>query len=571
MVDVNTQNKTISVNVSSSGVSSNVNASGDTTLYYSNKAKEWATSNRIVDGVDYSSKYYAGKANQSALNAQSFAQSAQDSYNNFQDSVTDSLNTIDNKVQEATENIEIQKQDVTTEIQDIATNQKEDIENLSEQEQNKIIDLGIDTRANVDLSNLTQEGEKHFLNKSQITNCITEIPQRIKYTLEDGTLTIKAGSVVIVPYGVEDLTSQYSKGVTFINDNFKVYDTQFEDGKFFVWAEIQNDKTLSLLNRDTVDFVFYTFSDDRLAFSTYSNSGDAQPSAVTLWYNTLNNNVNKTSTTAIELTGCTLPLMIVNNKTDITQGNVSQVFNGMGYIGSTVWVDKGVKGLIPNGRNEDGTLKNIEYTSDKILMRTFDSAVIGDINIQLTPDGTLSYSYGYTEQNFTPSKPVNGCLWFNVARNTMRRWISTTTDWSNAQNLITMVIGWGTVESGKITRFNPKITFKAIDFSDRPEVSGWGMPSDRYIDLTLGASGSSYTAPANGWVYFNKDNGNAGNWIMLLHNDCLLYDTTVNTGNATSVILPIKKGDTFYAHYILNNHSNVRFRFYYAQGSESEV
>ena len=36
MVDVNTQNKTISVNVSSSGVSSNVNASGDTTLYYFN-------------------------------------------------------------------------------------------------------------------------------------------------------------------------------------------------------------------------------------------------------------------------------------------------------------------------------------------------------------------------------------------------------------------------------------------------------------------------------------------------------------------------------------------------------
>lgn len=70
MVDVNTQSKTISVNVSSSGVSSNVNASGDTALYYSNKAKEWATSNRIVDGVDYSSKYYAGKANQSAIEAE---------------------------------------------------------------------------------------------------------------------------------------------------------------------------------------------------------------------------------------------------------------------------------------------------------------------------------------------------------------------------------------------------------------------------------------------------------------------------------------------------------------------
>lgn len=31
-------------------------------------------------------------------------------------------------------------------------------------------------------------------------------------------------------------------------------------------------------------------------------------------------------------------------------------------------------------------------------------------------------------------------------------------------------------------------------------LSGLGMPSSKYIDLTLGASGTTYTAPANGWV-----------------------------------------------------------------------
>ena len=66
MVDVNTQNKTISVNVSSSGVSSNVNASGDTSHYYSEKAREWAISNRIVDNTDYSSKYYANESKKQA-------------------------------------------------------------------------------------------------------------------------------------------------------------------------------------------------------------------------------------------------------------------------------------------------------------------------------------------------------------------------------------------------------------------------------------------------------------------------------------------------------------------------
>jgi hypothetical protein len=119
-----------------------------------------------------------------------------------------------------------------------------------------------------------------------------------------------------------------------------------------------------------------------------------------------------------------------------------------------------------------------------------------------------------------------------------------------------------------LTAFQPIRLFTS---ADKSYIASMGMPSDKYINLTLGASGSTYTAPANGWVYFNKDNGDAGNWILLLHNDCLLYDTTVNTGHATSVILPINKGYTFQAHYGLNNHSNVRFRFYYAQGSESEA
>ena len=91
-----------------------------------------------------------------------------------------------------------------------------------------------------EITNIAYELDKK-MNKSQITNCITEIPQRIKYTLESGTLTIKAGSVVIVPYGVEDLTNQCPIGLTFVHENFKVYDTQFTDGKFFVWAEVVSD------------------------------------------------------------------------------------------------------------------------------------------------------------------------------------------------------------------------------------------------------------------------------------------------------------------------------------------
>lgn len=52
--------------------------------------------------------------------------------------------------------------------------------------------------ANSDLSNLTTTGEKHFLNKSQITNCILEAP--------NGVATY-SGNVVTVPTGVKALVN----------------------------------------------------------------------------------------------------------------------------------------------------------------------------------------------------------------------------------------------------------------------------------------------------------------------------------------------------------------------------
>lgn len=38
-----------------------------------------------------------------------------------------------------------------------------------------------------------------------------------------------------------------------------------------------------------------------------------------------------------------------------------------------------------------------------------------------------------------------------------------------------------------------------MDNSISSQVARMAMPSNKYIDLTLGASGSTYTAPANGY------------------------------------------------------------------------
>ena len=322
--------------------------------------------------------------------------------------------------------------------------------------------------------------------ENKITNCITEIPQRIKYTLENGTLTIKAGSVVIVPYGVEDLTSQYPKGATFLHENFKVYDTQFEDGKFFVWAEVQSD----ILHSTTVGtangtLIFAVGLENSIQYrepvSMFSGSNDTMARGTT-YYQIENNEVISHNLSGSDIQ-VSLPILIggVTNNTIVS---ILQIFNGMGYIGSTVWVDKGVKGLIPNGRNEDGTLRNIEYTADKIYMRTFaDTVNLTQETLVFTPfNPEFSYFRG-TPSGFEITQ--DGFIYSPYRDEILKGFVALSASSTN----------------GKITNFTPKLPFRAVDYSDKAEIISWGMP-DYSAGVSLTYTTTNTNFPFSGVAYF---------------------------------------------------------------------
>ena len=67
-----TANKTQRVTVSSANVGTEITASSDTGKFWAQNAKNWAVSENIVDGEDYSSKYYANKSKGYAQNAENF-------------------------------------------------------------------------------------------------------------------------------------------------------------------------------------------------------------------------------------------------------------------------------------------------------------------------------------------------------------------------------------------------------------------------------------------------------------------------------------------------------------------
>ena len=102
-------------------------------------------------------------------------------------------------------------------------------------------------------------------------------------------------------------------------------------------------------------------------------------------------------------------------------------------------------------------------------------------------------------------------------------------------------------------------------------MGGMAMPSGTSINLTLGASGTTYTAPANGYVYLRmigRANNNCGFSINSSSN-IGINEEVFQSGAHTGGFLPVKIGDTFtVGHW----NSNVEaFIFIYAQGSESEA
>lgn len=372
--------------------------------------------------------------------------------------------------------------------------------------------------ATINLDNLTESGEKHFLNKSQITNCITEIPQRIKLELNDGVLTLKAGSVVIVPYGTEDLTSQFPVGSRFLHDNFKVYDTQyippqtpivnFTDGRFFVWAELQNDHSQSYDSSNTLEtslFIRMTASNYYTVnnINCYSGTTDSiSTTSAHAFYNADENLCKIYSGNGQVDAVFSLPILILQGNGTQMYSKILQVFNGYGYIGSGVWIDKGVKFLISNGRNNDETLRNIEYTTENFYIAHNKGTSSHNAYLTFTLDHVVNGKYypivwdiNYYEQVDKPSETT--CIWRNPVTNYMYS-LRTGFEGGILQSKA-VVFGEVAFTSGRITSFNPKQPFQAVDYNNyRTE-----------IDTKVNKSGDTMTGdltinkPTNSWATIN--------------------------------------------------------------------
>ncbi len=395
--------------------------------------------------------------------------------------------------------------------------------------------------------------------QNKITNCITKIPQDIKFELSaEGTLTLKAGSKAWYPNGKD-------------GEGNLLFDSTVTDSDI-TWVFTDT------VNWDNL-FIFLSGNKTGAAFrpTGSTNSGSTDPGTTgTTYYNISDNYIDAHNNAGLDR-GLTFPLAIVKVEAGkVTQ--IKQVFNGFGYIGQVLYALPGVEGLSPNGRNEDGSLKNELMVLDHVVTRAFTwncvdgqyvflgiSQEYGD-DFALISTGTP----GKYKQQSTPPALGDYITWHRLDENKLHRTeaLSDTPNWVSMRGFAVGPV-FNTGDGTNVSAWNIARPVAAVDMSNTSYIAKMAMPSNRYVDLTLGASGATYTAPANGFVHISKNTNAANQSLYIWLPDSLIGVGGAKAGtNATSeLVCPVKAGERFQINYSMGGQTN-RFKFCFAEGEQ---
>ena len=182
------------------------------------------------------------------------------------------------------------------------------------------------------------------------TNCVFEIPQNIKLEIRGSNVIVKAGSIGVRPgstYQTYTFTSDYSFDYSSTPDGTYVFMVRVFSG---------GPGNIGLSINFTV-----SGATDSLAGTTYHT-----------WFDTTNLQIKRYGSDPNNPdTASMYPFAIINVENGVpsfakdSNGN-DMIFNGAGFIGHHAFVYPGVKVLIADGFNADGSLKSIEYTLNSL-------------------------------------------------------------------------------------------------------------------------------------------------------------------------------------------------------------
>ena len=238
---------------------------------------------------------------------------------------------------------------------------------------------GITDGANTALSNLNSNGQMIIDSQNgTISNCVLEIPQNLKLEISGTTITLKAGSTFVMANGetYTTVTTTEDHSAT-INTDYALISTDISGhifgnrskGEFLsgTTAQLPVNRTGFYFNTDTKEIRYYT------------------------------NGIAGNTTYAYPLCLCRYQNGTASFAKD-KNGN-DMIFNGAGFVGHHIFTYPSVKFLIPNGINNDGSLKSVKITKPSLLIIEMQNTTNSQTNgcVAVYGEGALAARLNYYE------------------------------------------------------------------------------------------------------------------------------------------------------------------------------
>ena len=388
-----------------------------------------------------------------------------------------------------------------------------------------------------------------ILTDNYTTNRILEIPQNIKFTFVDKVLTIKTGTKVYIPNGFEP------DGTTRKFD-IKVLTKDYIQTNSFIGTY----KSILVSYRSSAD----TFWHDNALSSFCSGETDALAGSKTHdWYDTKNNKIYHYIGAATTPEGtCSLPVIQMENLGSNGFTKVANIFDCFGYIGSTAFSLPNCTYLFANGRDQNGRFKCIKKTFKDIALTSYGYQTSNVQCLTINTNGKLTRTDRYFVSKEEPSGTDS--VWFNPKTNLTYRsdgqgvWYKT--------NEIVIATEITTNKSQfLITSFSPEF-ISSLNTLNNDSIAEMSMPSQKYINLTAGSSGSTYVAPANGFFQVKAISTSSAAYCYLENLQGMSNINQTFSANTTiSNFIPVKNRDKVYL--LFSGVTISYLRFIYAEGS----
>lgn len=230
------------------------------------------------------------------------------------------------------------------------------------------------------------------------------------------------------------------------------------------------------------------------------------------------------------------------DNTSLISNCVIEAPNGIvSYTGNTITVKAGLKVLIPNGRNDDGSLKSITRTIEEDIVLTTQQSDFHSC-VYVTQDSVETANVFHA----SPLEPVyKDGLWYNMRRNLLHKYNASLSKWEVINGVI---IASFKNTSNIISQLKVKSPTGLLKDSDIYAILGFSVPD--FGKAVLKGSNTDYIAYVNGYVYgYVESSYNQNKYIYIDGHQYPVGTSPTEGPGHSSIFLPVAKGSTYHISY----------------------